>query len=97
MSTASLWNMAMAGWALIKSPRSMVRLAISPIPRPGIGVTLKGGVRVSWCEVSFFVCVDEKAGNMAILAAMEGLVKKEIPRPSEKSETVKTQNEVPLL
>jgi hypothetical protein len=77
----------------------MVRFARSPIPRPGICVTLKGGERVSWpcLRKEVFVLFVENAGNLDILAAIEGLVRMEMPRPCEKFEAVKTQKEVPLL
>lgn len=97
MSTASLWNIAMAGWAFIRSPRSMVRFAISPIPRPGICVTMNDGGRESCTVDNEELLEDKKAGNLAILAAMEGLVRNEMPRFSEKLEAVKTQKEVPFL
>lgn len=59
-------------------------------------MTLKAGERES-CEEKAFVWCDENAGNLEILAAMKGLVTKEMPRPCRKFEAVKTQKEVPLL
>jgi hypothetical protein len=47
LSTALLWKMAMAGCSFIRSPRTIVRFAVRPVPRPGIWVTMKGGGRES--------------------------------------------------
>ncbi len=72
----------MAGWTLMRSPRSMVRLAIMPKPFPGIGATMNGGSRLSFGEAVTFSRLEEKAGNPAITRAIEGFVTMETPRPS---------------
>lgn len=72
----------------------MVRFAMSPIPRPGIEATMKGGSRGSFSEREVWVLFEGfvKAGSWAISFAMWGLVRIVMPRPAKKDSEVKTQN-----
>ena len=71
----------MAGCALIRSPFSIVRVAIIPSPFTGMGFTSKGISRSSFGFAAGSNKGGEvKAGNLDIRRAIEGLVRIEMPR-----------------
>ena len=99
LSTASLWNIAMEVWTLIR-PCSVVRFAIRPTPRSGIKVMTNGGDPVSLEAIK-----DDKHDLLLMVRMLESrslwqwrvLARKETPRFKENLEAVKAQKGLAML